>query len=251
MKYGYLFGAMVLIGGPVMALQAPVVDVSSESIEQRIATLERLVNSRTDVQQNMQSQLDLMQDEVNELRGTLETHNFKLDQILQRQRELYLEIDNRIEAAFSSPKTVQTPSSEGTSTNGGNYVLSAGEDEAYDKAINLILRDKKYDEAIPAFETFLNRFPNSQYISNAHYWLGQLLFNKQEWEKAKTHFNRVVTGFPDSNKRPDAILKLGEIAQRSSDIATAKRLFEQVINEYPDSSVRRIADTRLRALSAR
>lgn len=247
MKYGYLVSVLMCVGGPAMALQAPVVDVNSESLEQRIATLERLVNSRTNVQHNMQSQLDVMQDEVNELRGTLETHNFKLDQILQRQRELYLEIDNRIEAAFAT-KPSESVATNSTTPASNNYVLSAGEDEAYDKAINLILRDKKYDEAIPAFEGFLSNFPNSQYTSNAHYWLGQLLFNKQQWEKAQTHFNRVITGFPDSNKRPDAILKLGEIAQRNSDIALAKRLFEQVINEYPDSSVRRIADTRLRAL---
>jgi tol-pal system protein YbgF len=250
MKYGYL--AIGLWGFATLSfgMQAPVVDVNTESVEQRIATLERLVNSRTNVQHNVQSQLDLMQDEVNELRGVLETHNYKLDQILQRQRELYLEIDNRIEAAFSDNDDANSVAANVGADNNSNYVLAAGENEAYDKAINLILRDKKYDEAIPQFESFLSRFPDSQYAPNAHYWLGQLLFNKQELAKAESHFISVMSGFPDSNKRPDAILKLGEIAQRNSNLSKARELFEQVISEYPDSSVRGIADTRLRSLTA-
>lgn len=244
-----LFGCFIGTTGFALA-QAPVSDLNTGSLEQRVSELERLVNSRTSAQHRIQSQLDTIQGEVNELRGTLEVHNFKLEQILQRQRELYLEIDNRIQAVTTPVVTTQTqPTSVEAPVGNQNYVLAAGEDEAYDKAINLILKERRYDEAVPAFESFLESFPNSSYAANAHYWLGQLLFNKQEWAQSKGHFERVVNQYVDSNKRSDALLKLGEIAQKQNNLARAKQLFEQVISEYPDSSARKLADNRLRALN--
>jgi tol-pal system protein YbgF len=243
-----LFGCF--IGAAAFAsAQAPVSDLNTGSLEQRVSELERLVESRTSAQHRIQGQLDTIQDEVNELRGTLEVHNFKLEQILQRQRELYLEIDNRIQAVTASGAAVQPATPVAEPANDQNYVLAAGEDEAYDKAINLILKERRYDEAVLAFEAFLVNFPSSSYAANAHYWLGQLLKNKQEWEQSKGHFERVVNQYVDSNKRPAAILKLGEIAQKQNNLARAKQLFEQVISEYPDSASRKLADNRLRALN--
>ncbi len=224
------------------AAQAPVENLSRGSLDQRVATLERTINARMNAQQNIQTQLDEMQLEVNELRGAVELHTHKLEQILQRQRELYLEIDRRMEAVMAQPTPVQLPEpapvDEGIS-----------EREAYDTAVNLILKDKRYDDAIPAFEQFLQDYPQSNFTSNAHYWLGQLLFNKRDWAAAEQHFDRVVRFYPDSSKRADSLLKLGVIAEKKSNIARATQLFEQVIAEYPNASEKRLAESRLRNLN--
>lgn len=233
---------LIAYGAALHAAPAPVANVSSGSINDRVAVLERMVESRGDMQHRLQLQLDEMQSEVNQIRGDLEVHSHKLEQILQRQRELYLEIDKRIEMAMGSPKTPVTNSAP------PEPVLSADENELYDRAVNLILKEKRYDQAIPEFKSFLSRFPKSDYAPNAHYWLGLLLFNKQDWNDAKEHFNRVVSFYPDSTKRADSLLKLGVIAQRENNKAQALKLFEQVVEEYPDSSVRKLADTRIKGL---
>lgn len=229
------------IGAAVIAAPAPVSDVNSGSIEQRLQTLERMVSTRTNVQHRIQEQLDLMQDEVNELRGSVELHSHKLEQILQRQRELYLEIDKRIQAATAAPAV---PVVAETTT----QAPSMGESQAYDRAVNLILKDKRYDQAIPEFQAFLQKYPQSDYVANAHYWLGQLLFNKQDWKQASSHFENVVRFYADSPKRADSILKLGMTMQKLGNQARAQQLFEQVASEYPDSSARKLADARLREL---
>jgi TolA-binding protein len=59
-----------------------------------------------------------------------------------------------------------------------NYSTNQDENQAYDAAVNMVLKEKNYDKAIPAFEGFIKQFPNSSYVPNAHYWLGQLMFNK-------------------------------------------------------------------------
>ena len=83
--------------------QAPVVDANGGSeLEQRIVVLERIVKSLTEMQHRLQTQLDNMQMEVDQLRGAVEVNTNELQKVLERQRELYLEIDKRVEALKQS-----------------------------------------------------------------------------------------------------------------------------------------------------
>lgn len=239
--------------------QAPVVSANGGGeLEQRIVVLERIVKSRTEMQHRLQTQLDNMQMEVDQLRGAVEVNTNELQKVLERQRELYLEIDKRVEAlkqdGVLANTSVSTGGGEATSVPSTPAVSvptqtpQPGEDEAYESAVNLILKSREYDKAVPAFKSFIERFPNSSYAPNAHYWLGQLLFNQQNWSEASEQFNIVANRFSDSAKRPDALLKLGVIAERTGDTTSAKALLQQVVNEYPDSSAKRLAESRLNNL---
>ncbi len=239
----------LVMGAAVNAAPAPVTDLNGESIDTRVATLERIMESRTNAQHRIQGQLNQIQEEVDELRGTLELHNHQLEKILERQRELYLEIDKRIEAVKSLPATPTVNPTVTSQTPDESYVTTESENDAYDRAVNLILKDKQYDQAIPEFQAFLLKYPSSSFAPNAHYWLGQLLFNKQDWAGAGEQFEILSNGYPDSTKRADAMFKLGVVEQKRSNIARARQLFEQVMSEYPDSSSRKLAETRLKNLN--
>jgi tol-pal system protein YbgF len=236
-----------LYGVAVVAAPAPVSDVTIGSSEQRITELERKFTTRTEAQHRQQEQLDVMQNEVNELRGAIEVQNHQLEKILERQRELYLEIDTRIEAVKAQPLTLDAGVNNAIPST-VEAPLSENENEAYDKAVNLILKDRLYEQAIPEFQTFLQNFPNSSYVPNAHYWLGQLLFNKQDWAGAAIQFQSLITAYPDSSKRADALLKLGITEMERANGARAKQLWEQVLTEFPESSSAKLADKRLKGL---
>lgn len=243
----------------VAVAQAPVSDLNQAqsivqdntpnavySLEERVAVLERIVKSRNVMQQQLQSQIDTMQGEVDELRGAVELHTNQLEKVLQRQRELYLEIDKRVESLKSSG--IQTTPQTVANNNGAssaNKASGLGEAEAYDNAVNLILKTREYDKAIPAFESFLAAYPTSDFADNAHYWLGQLLFNKQQWSDAERSFTKVIEQFSESTKRADAMLKLGIIKQNTGAKAAAQGWFERVISEYPNSSAAKLASSRL------
>jgi tol-pal system protein YbgF len=243
-KRTFALSLLCVLGAAVNAAPAPVADVNSGSNGERITALERMFTSRTDTQHRIQQQLDILQNEVTELRGSVEEHNYQLEKILQRQRELYLEIDKRISAVAT-----QAPGQSSGQAEQDMAPLSESENEAYDKAVNLILKDKRYEQAIPAFQTFLQNFPNSTYASNAHYWLGQLLFNKQDWDGAAEQFQALVNNYPNSTKRGDALLKLGVSEFERSNVARAQQLWEQVVAQYPDSSAEKLAKKRLQNLN--
>lgn len=48
----------------------------------------------------------------------------------------------------------------------------------YNAAIALVQDKSRQDDAIEAFQNFIKKYPDSTYLPNANYWLGQLNYNK-------------------------------------------------------------------------
>ncbi|MBR9907143.1 MAG: tol-pal system protein YbgF [Gammaproteobacteria bacterium] len=236
----------LLIPG-VLHAQAPVSKLGSGSLEERLNQLERVMDARNAAQMALLDQMAQLQDEVADLRGKTEEHAYQIEQILQRQREIYQEIDRRLAAQPQSKSATNSQANTGETSapSSESYSADISENEAYDQAIQLVLRDQRYDAAVPAFESFIKKFPNSTYVPNAHYWLGQLLLTDSKLDQAKVHFGKVVSDYKDSNKRGDCILKLGIIAQQQNDTAKARELYNQVLSEYPDSTEAGLARKRL------
>ena len=126
--------------------------------------------------------------------------------------------------------------------------MATDEKAAYENAVKLVLQDKQYDQAIVAFQGFIQTYPDSSYGANAHYWLGQLLFNAEQREAAKQAFDTVATKYPDSNKRGEALLKSGIIAEYLGNTSEALTLYSQVITDYPGSASAKLAEPRISAL---
>lgn len=236
--------------------QAPVERLGGSSstsqltLEQRLSQLERVMDARNKAQMALLEQLTALQDEVALLRGKTEEHAYQLEQVMLRQREIYQEIDRRL-AATPTPAVTVPVDNAGTVSAGtpsASYSADLNENDAYDQAIKLVLEDKRYDAAIPAFRQFIERFPNSTYAPNAHYWLGQLLFADGQFDEAKQEFAMVMEQYPDSNKRADSILKLGIIAQEQKQPQSARAFYQQVLSEYGDSTEASLAQKRLAEL---
>lgn len=234
--------AFVLPG--VVFAQAPVSKLGSGSVEERLEQLERVMDARNAAQMALLDQMASLQDEVADLRGKTEEHAYQLEQILQRQREIYQEIDRRLAATPVNPEPAAVNTQQ-PATGGVEYSSNLGENDAYDKAIRLVMEDRRYDAAIPEFRKFIQQFPNSTYVPNAHYWLGQLLYAEGQFDAAKQEFSAVVEQYPDSNKRGDSILKLGIVAQQQGEKQLARSYFEKVISEYPNSTPAGLAEKRL------
>lgn len=248
MKPKIILAAIFLSGSTqVWAAPAPVSDIanSPSDIETRLAALENMIKSRNLLQVELQQQFQILQDEVNQLRGTTEEQGYKIEKMLQRQRELYQEIEERVSSAYSQPTSV---SPEAVDSAASPISSNLSENDAYDRAVQMIMQDKRYEQAIPQFQAFLGQYPDSVYVPNAHYWLGQLLSMKSDDDTAKTHFAAVVEQFPNSNKRPDAMLKLATVHQKQNNIPEAKKILQSLIEQYPDSTAAKLAIDRIAKL---
>jgi tol-pal system protein YbgF len=230
------------------AAPAPVSDLSGSntastttavrSNETDVQRLERLLENRNRVQLQMQQQLDDMALELSELRGQLEKNNYDMQQMLTRQRELFIELDKVRSQASTPVVAVQTDKEE--PSEGGTFSTNVDEQTAYQNAVDLILKKRDYTGAIAALQQFQKDFPESTFTPNSDYWLGQLFFAKKQDKEAAKHFI-AVTGVKESNKRADALVKLGDISKRNNNAAKAKEYYQAVLDEYPNSASAKLA----------
>ncbi|MCG3728097.1 tol-pal system protein YbgF [Vibrio cincinnatiensis] len=212
--------------------------------ETDVARLERLLENRNRMQLQMQKQLDDMALEINELRGQIERNNYDMQQMLQRQRELFVELDTlRREAKRPAAETATSESSDDVPL--GTFSSDADEQAAYQNAVDLILKKRDYAGAIAAFQQFQKDYPNSSFAPNAHYWLGQLYFAQKNDQEAVKSFAAVIS-YQDSNKRADALVKLGDLAARNNNAAQAKKYYQQVVDDYPNSASAKVAQDHLK-----
>ena len=257
MKAAIFMAALFSVGFPSL------LHADELSVEERLAKLERLDNSRNLVQVEMQQQIDALSDEVRQLRGSLEEANYKLQQATERQKGLYQELD-KLKASPNPagvPVSATAAASAGASADGAQAAgtpivgqttpatkaASAEETQAYDAAVSLVMKDKNFVKAVPAFEGFIQKYPQSGYVPNAHYWLGQLLYNQGDTDNAKANFLIVAQKFKDSPKRADAILKLGMITLSEGDKEKANKFFQLVVKQYPDTPSAQLAQKALNA----
>jgi len=210
-------------------------------IERRLESVERVVRNQSLV--SMSQQVTALQRSVDSLQGTTEELEYNASSTADRQRDLYADLDTRIQALAERLNAVGTvaPAPEEPNV----PLLNTGTDQENYQAAFQLLREKQYAPAAAAFERFLVMFPESPLASNAQYWLGEAHYVTQAFDEALTAFRRVVDGYPGSPKVADALLKIGYVHYENENFADARSTLEQVQREYPDSAPARLAAQRL------
>lgn len=240
----------LLITGNVLAA-----DESLESLndKQRIQRLERMMNS--DVLREQTQTMMSLRDETAALREQIEQQEYELESMKQRQRNLYLDMDRRInnvEAGGRSSVKVVAPVPPPNSSAGKTAVpvVVAGDidgQEAYSKAFAL-LKEGQYEQSITLFEAFKVSYPDSKYADNAQYWLGEANYVSRNYKKALTEFQQLIAQYPESPKNSGARLKIGYVYFELKNWSAASDALQQVISLYPDTTVAKKANERLQRM---
>ena len=184
-------------------------------------------------------QLQVLQQEVQTLRGQVEEQEHLLKRLQRDQKEQYVDLDRRLLALGSNkPTPAPRSSSTGSATATGTPTT---EREAYRVAFDA-MRERRFDESKLAFQQIVERYPNGQYTPNAFYWLGEIfLVADQDLEQARQSFMQVINLYPDHQKASDALYKLGVVYHGLGDTDAAQRYLGRVQREYPDSSAAGLA----------
>ncbi len=231
---------------------APISNVGSGSIEDRVTTLERISNGQGQLLTQLQQQVSDNQNDIATLRGQIQDNQYQLKQVTDRQNQILQQIaamqssgtapaasaGATAGAAASDDGSAQAPASSAPATTGNP-------DTDYNNAVSLALVQKQYDQAISAFQAFIKQYPDSTYLPNANYWLGQLYYNKGKKDDAAYYYAVVVKNYPKSPKSPDAMYKVGIIMQEKGQSDRANAVFKQVIKQYPNSESAKLAQKRL------
>ena len=187
-------------------------------------------------------QLQILQQEIQLLRGQVEEQTYLVNRLQRDQKEQYLDLDRRV-VALSENQPPPGPSSTAPATPSVN--LAAGnltEREAYTQAFEA-MRSREFDASMAGFTQLIETYPNGQFTPNAYYWMGELyLVAKSDAELARQSFMQVVNLYPDHQKTPDAMYKLGVVYHTLGDAVTAKTYLDRVQAEHPNSSAAGLAN---------
>lgn len=183
---------LVGIAAPWAAIaQAPISSVGSGSVEDRVTSLERITNAQGQLFSQLQQQLSDNQRDIDTLRGQIQESQYQLNQVVERQKQILLQLDSQGSAstgATSAPvaststgsdsSAAAAPAAATASTAAETPASSGDANTDYNRAVDLVLVKKQNDQAITAFQSFVKQYPDSTYQPNANYWLGQLFYNK-------------------------------------------------------------------------
>ena len=237
--------------------QAPISSVGSGSVEDRVTTLERISNAQAQLMQQLQQQMSDNQRDIDALRGQIQQNSYQLNQVIERQKQLYQQIDslssgsNGAQASGGADAAAAGAAASADSGSSASSAAPAQTGDAntdYNGAVALILEKKQYDQAITALQAWVKKYPDSTYQPNANYWLGQLFYNKGKKDDSAYYFATVVKNYAKSPKAPEALFKVGVIMQEKNDTAKAKAVFQQVIKQFPNSDSAKQAQKRLAGL---
>ena len=221
--------AALLVSTPACA--AP----SRGELEARIIELERKVDNQGLLE--MARQIELLQAELRSLRGSLEELQFSLEGARRQQREQYLDLDRRIQAAEASIQKL---------AEAAVAVAPAGGDAAADyQAAFEFLKQGRYAEARQGFTAFLAAHPGHELTENARYWLGEAYYVERQYEPALAAFEAVIREHPQGRKLGDAMLKTGYCLHELKRDAEARQWLERVVREQLGTPAAREAEARL------
>ena len=222
------------------------IDQQVNDINGRLTRVERVVNN--DSLMNILARLDQLQAELQSLRNDVETLQHETEMAGQRQRDLYLDVDRRlqgIEKAALAAGAGAAAIYAGTALAPGQLPLPGGSDrDNYDAAFEL-LKEGRYEEAATAFQQFMAVYPDSALMDNAQYWLAETYYVTQDYAAALPAFQRVIADYPASRKVPDALLKIGYSNYALSKWRDARKALTAVATNYPETTAARLAGQRL------
>lgn len=238
-----LFASVSLLAlTPLAMAAAPVEDLSAR---QTVGATQGAPAPASTPMGDLYYQLQVLQEEVRELRGAVDEQANELRRLRQQQMDDYQDLDRRIgggtgrpEAGSEAPPVMMpdTPLAAEPAPAGAQEpaVPSAAtgtdpeaERSSYDAAYEL-LKNRHIEQAVVGFKQHLEQFPQGPYAANAHYWLGEIYLLQNDLPAANLSFSEVVNSFPAHSKVTDAKFKLGRVLHLQGQNERARAMLQEV-----------------------
>ena len=225
----------------------------NQQLQQKLTAMEDRV-SKLDATLRSQGLVDLLQSveamksDIANLRGQIEVNTNNIETTQKRQKDLYVDLDNRLRKlervdspAASAPPAPDSAATASQSTDPG------AENRAYETAFNLF-KIGNYQAAIAGFQSFLKAYPSSPLAANSQYWIGNAYSALKDCKSAIAQQQKVRSTYPNSPKVPDAMLNIASCQTELGDKAGSKKTLEEIVVKYPLSPAADNAKKRLSSL---
>lgn len=245
-------------GDPVVRQQLKDID---KALKERIANLQK-------AQLDLISGIERLASDIEVVRGRLDEDEHRISEALKkiddqayRTKDIYVRIEileGRSLKGSNTPFKDKGASSDDArkfaaerdhdqkkaGSERSDEKIVANPSEVYSRAYNDYIKGN-YDLAIMGFQNYIVQFPNANQASDAHYWIGESFYGKQEHLKAIEAFEKLIKKYPRSEKVVSALLKEGYSYYALGDKVSSRLFLKKVIDEFPLSEEARLAKGKL------
>lgn len=225
----------------------------NQQLQQKLKAMDERV-TKLDATLRSQGLLDLLQsveamkNDMAKLRGQIEVNTYNIDTTQKRQKDLYVDLDNRLRKLerVDGPAPSATPAPGASPAPATPAVASdpAAENRTYESAFNLF-KIGNYQAAIAGFQNFLKTYPASPLAANAQYWIGNSYSALKDYKSAIAQQQKLIHTYPSSPKVPDALLNIASSQAELGDKDSAKKSLEEIVAKHPLSPAADTAKKRL------
>ena len=134
----------------------------------------------------------------------------------------------------TQPSTTPEPYVASTTPTAAPVATDAEVRTYYEQALKTY-RQEQYDQALIEFQSFMDRFPDSQWMPNARFFKGRCLLKQEQYLEAIEEFKIVQNKYPTNSKVPVALQNHAVALSRLGQTQEAIVLLEKLINNYPFS----------------
>lgn len=172
-----------------------------------------------------------------------------LGKLEQRLEELSYSIGKMKTSAAAPSSTDTHPVQKNTVNKISNTATKTSLDDQslYHRAITA-MKGSNRQEAARDLQQIVQTYPESKWISHAHYWLGEINLQKQQFTEASRQFNIVIEKYPKSPKYAEALIKQAMLYTEQGKIKQATHLLNRIVQEHPESNAASQARSALKKL---
>ena len=190
-------------------------------------------------------QIDQLRQETQALRGLMEELSYQLGQMSADQKTRYLDLDQRLGELVRIQKeaVAVNPSQPSPSAVRGGFepssaapvsVPAVSDQDAYNAAFEMI-RERKFDEALVALDSFVQVYPDSELVLDARFWRGQVFDVLGRDQEAIETFKNLTLAAPDYRRILQVKVKLGKLLIKNQDVINGRKILQEVIIQSPES----------------
>jgi len=192
-------------------------------LERSLADKQAAIDKLEKENKDLRSENEKLRTKAGELENSLNAASGRASE-LQRQVD---ELRQRLEKAKPSPGP-------------------ANLEGAYREALQKFM-DRRYEDAVRAFEALLAAGIPDPLNDNCHYWIGESYFGLKRYTVAIARFDEVLD-FEWSNKKDDSQVMIARCYARMGDPVRAQQEYRKLIDVYPASPYLDLAKRRSGAL---
>lgn len=212
-RFALLAGATVLA-----SVTLPAAAFTDDEARRAILELRQQIRQINEQNQHakllLADQIEMMRQEIAQLRGKVETLGWQSRQDQQSAASL---------------------------------ITDPQEQAAYEAAMDLY-RNGQYQEAASGFGTFVEAYPSSSQIDEVRFYEGSSLYASKRFSAAIQKLQSLVNSNPSSERAADALMVIASSQVEMNDLASAQKTLQRIANEYPQSAAAETARSRLELL---